>query len=536
MIKRGFFYLFSLAVFVSCASSAASLSSNGSISPISNGLLNAKTGEERFDILWKTHKEAIEKGLLVDYHGIDTIRLSIPQGAQSIPLGSNNDFSGVVFVISNKVRDIYLFSLVNAAERIIVSAQDIDKGSFVNYPQLNYGTVLLKIEDQKPWVNNRKGYSYGHTRRDILLISDGNAKNKTIMPYNNAQSLPSCFYFKSLFPSFSFKNLTLFRTTDCTAKTFLCDIAGLNDVHFKRIHINTPPDSGLVNDMIFHIIDCTNVFFEDVTIEETYSRSNYDGYGFSLSNIWNLQVKRLKGRAKWGIFGNNNINKAIIEDSDINRFDVHCYCRDICFNNVSFSKLYNQFSSVFGTISFIGCEFKDFVPVLYESSYNSYTNHSLLFKNCVFDITKIHNYLIDIGILSKEKNNRAELREKWWPEITIKDMFVNVPKEVNEMNLFHFVKAQRTAKIENLAPIVINGLSFIYEEGSSIIDFNLSAVDANSESGLDILVSKVSLLPNKAKMDFRDSVLRQNKGRININIKGNNLSDRIVIKRSFFSE
>ena len=73
------------------------------------------------------------------------------------------------------------------------------------------------------------------------------------------------------------------------------------------------------------------------------------------------------------MFGNNNINTALIENSEINRFDIHCYGRDISFKDVVFVNLYNQFSSTFGTIRFDRCTFRHFTPVLYEASYNSYT-------------------------------------------------------------------------------------------------------------------------------------------------------------------
>jgi len=77
-----------------CVSNSFTVLNRGSISPNSFGLKQAKTGEERFEVLLNTHKAALQQGLVVDYSNIDTIDIIIPKGAESIPLGSNNDFKG----------------------------------------------------------------------------------------------------------------------------------------------------------------------------------------------------------------------------------------------------------------------------------------------------------------------------------------------------------------------------------------------------------------------------------------------------------
>ena len=148
------------------------------------------------------------------------------------------------------------------------------------------------------------------------------------------------------------------------------------------------------------------------------------GYGISLGNVWNFKATRLIGKGNWGIFGNNNVNTAKIEDSEINRFDIHCYGKDVSFKNVKFRDLYNQFSSVFGCVSFETCEFRDFTPILIETSYNTYTEFDVNFNNCVFYTTQQKNYLVNTGSLSGEVNTRSELSEKQLPRVNVKNMKV----------------------------------------------------------------------------------------------------------------
>ena len=79
------------------------------------------------------------------------------------------------------------------------------------------------------------------------------------------------------------------------------------------------------------------------------------------------------------MFGNNNVNKAMLQNCDINRFDIHCYGKDVSFEKCSFVDFYNQFSSVYCELYFRSCTFTSFFPILMEYSYNAYTGFDLVF-------------------------------------------------------------------------------------------------------------------------------------------------------------
>ena len=306
-----------------------------SVSPNDFGLSRAHTGIERYYVLYNTHKAAVEAGVNVDYSGIKRIDLEIPADAVSIPLTSENDFKGVVFNVTNTTKHHFLFSLIQKEKKISVSKADIDKGVFTGYQDLAHGKKLLMISDDNPWVENREGYSYGHVRKDILLLENGKALNQTVMPYNNPQSSASCTWCMAM--PISVMNVTFNRTTASSFKTYLCNIKGFDGVLLADIIIITPDGEKMNADMAIQLYNCSNVKIENVRIEGTYSQVEHSGYGLKLNNIWNLYASNLYGKANRGIFGTNNINTAHFDDCDINRFDIHCYGRDIFFNNVNFT-------------------------------------------------------------------------------------------------------------------------------------------------------------------------------------------------------
>lgn len=120
------------------------------------------------------------------------------------------------------------------------------------------------------------------------------------------------------------------------------------------------------------------------------------------------------------MFGDNNISQAIFVDCDINRFDIHCYGRNIYFRDCIFRNVYNQFSSVFGEIIFKRCMFINCFPVVFGASYNAYTKFNLIVKGCIVKEISKRNYFIRMnGINNPVVNERPELANKEWPDIYI---------------------------------------------------------------------------------------------------------------------
>lgn len=422
-MKHLYLYLFCLTVLVSsCCVSRMTKPHSKSYSPYYFGLAEAQTGVERYIVLLKTHQAALAAGKDVDYSGIERIDIEIPNNFRTIPLTRVNDFKGCVINVKNTSKKVCLFTAKQEGRPILVKKAMIDGRDFRSLPELRRGKVLLLIEDENPWVQNRRGHDYGHQRQDILLLKKGRARNTVVMPYNNNESSPVCKFVKADSP-LVIRNLTVSRDKASTYITNVVTVNGFDDVHFSKVTINTP-ESDMSGDAALRILNSTDVTITDVNINGTYSQVKKSGYGISLGNVWNFKATRLNGKGNWGIFGNNNVNTATIEDSEINRFDIHCYGRDVSFRNVKFYDLYNQFSSVFGCVSFDNCEFKDFTPVLIETSYNAYTAFDVNFNDCVFYTTSKKDFLVNTGSLSGDVNTRSELSEKQLPRVNVNNMKV----------------------------------------------------------------------------------------------------------------
>ena len=478
--------------FVSCGA-INKVGQKKDLSPNDFGLAKAKTGTERYEVLLRTHQAAVAAGVNVDYSGIDTIRLEIPSKPSRIPLTRKNDFKGCVLVVSNKSCRSFLFDYSAEEVPVMVSKSAIDEGDFRKVRSLKNGRYLLKIEDDNYWVDNRRGYSYGHKREDILLVEDGEAKNTVIKPYNNVYSAPKCSLIKIGDTPFTIKNLSVIREPGCTFVTNVFYISGTDNINIADIIIKTPENS-LSGDAAISIFNSTNVTLDNVRIEGTYSQKDRYGYGISLGNIWNFKASKLYGRANWGIFGSNNVNVARIEDSQINRFDIHCYGRDISFKKVSFFDLYNQYSSVYGSITHDNCTFTNFIPIRNGGSYNSYVEHEVVFNDCVFNADPDNNCVFKLSHLNEPDNTRHELAEKCLPNVKINNMVVNMTNGADNFFLFNCTSSGKGLKeIGNLSNITIDGLIINPSAEKPVKQMTLSNIEIGTKAPVDIQMKNVTV-------------------------------------------
>jgi hypothetical protein len=258
---------------------------------------------------------------------------------------------------------------------------------------------------------------------------------RPISYYGTDSSRPTAKYCKVSGKKKVVKNVTLTRTADSTEKTYLLRIVNQYNVEISNITINTPDNTDLYGDIAIQMGNCVKVVLKDIKINGTYSKIDKFGYGVSLGNISDLCIKRMYARAKWGVFGNNCICDATLTDCDVNRFDIHCYGRNVKAVNCNFKDGYNQFSSVYGTISFNHCTFTNYVPLLMESSFNAYTPFDVQWNKCTFNLRGKKNYLITLFGVPEAYNERNELKRKCLPNITIKDCTINLADDVDKWYL-----------------------------------------------------------------------------------------------------
>jgi len=521
-------YISAALVAVSCSSFRCAQAQRGQkdISPYDFGLATAKTGVERYEVLLKTHQAAVAAGVNVDYSGIGSLDIEIPEKFKRIPLTQYNDFKGCVFNIRNLSNKGWLFYLAREEKSVSVDKKLIDSGDFRSIPEISKGKYLLLIEDENPWVLNRKGHDYGHQRKDILLVENGRAKNRPVMPYNNDNSSPKCTYIPiGKNDSFVVKNLTVHRDPSCTFVTFLFYVSGFDNVQFSNVSVYTP-ENDLTGDRAISVNNSTNVTFSDVHIEGTYSQPEYFGYGISLNNVWNYKAKKLYGNGNWGIFGTNNVNTVYIEDSQVNRFDIHCYGRDLSYKNVTFFNRYNSHASVFGTIKYDHCTFTNFVPSQYGGSYNAFVEHEIVLNDCVFNVTPQRNYFCYPMTVTGEVNARPELSKKCLPNIKIKNLTVNMTDGAKDFYLFYIRKTDEVVSaFGGISQISIDGLTINSSPGTPVKSVQLCNRQIKTEKEVSCTMNNVVVnqpekgLANKKTLSSHKAILQ-----MNLPIKGGSIS------------
>ena len=489
------------------------------ISPLDFGLETAETDSARYEVLYATHAHAVATGANVSYAGIESLTIEVPSEAAPIPLTRNSDFGGLTLTVKNYSKSKYLFSLTDTLwNHIELDPKVADDGNFSEVEELRVGVHQVVLEDLHPWVDNRIGYNYGAMRKDILLVRDGRAVNRPISPYStDSTQLAAKFHFTDEALK-TISELTIIRDTSSTAKTYCFYIDGINNLKISRVTIYTLDTKNMYADNAIHIVNSTNVTLQDVLIEGTYSRTNNYGYGILMNNVWNSTFLQLIAHANWGIFGTNNLSNTTLRNCDINRFDIHCYGRDVYIYNCMFSKLYNQFSSVFGTVLFEGCHFSNFIPVLIETSYNAYTPFDLTFKNCTFDAYSLRNYLISIGKVDKQLNSRPELTQKCWPNIQIQNMTVNVKENLSKVILF-YPKGQASNSVDYISNVKINGLQFTYSDTSTLSNFVISNTPVTSKKTINYDIKSMTLIPSTDRMKRQAEKKSSYPGSLVINLR-----------------
>ena len=405
------------------------------VNPLDYGLRTAKTGEERYYALKRCHEDAVKHGYNISYKGIREIQISVPQDAVILPLPDVTDFAGVRMIMENRQKEFRMFSMQGTCELIDVDKSTIDKGDYSRYNKLNSGLKFVYLQDENPWINTRLGYNSTavYKREDIILVKNGKAQNKPIMPYDNVQSNPKVWYSTITSKKKVIKDLEFVRTDNSTFITTPLILRFKYNVEINNITVTTPKETTIDRgDACIIIEDCARITMNDIKIDGTYSTPKLTGYGVRLLNVYDMRINRMNAHGGWGIFGNYNVNKATLQHCDINRFDIHYYGRDIRSVGCIYRDLYNQFASVYGEVSFKNCEFINTIPVLMESSFNAYTPFELVWQNCTFHLTKQRNYLITLFGVPQPYNDRPELRRKCLPNITLKNCTVYLDDDVEK--------------------------------------------------------------------------------------------------------
>lgn len=450
--------------------------------PLQFGLNEAKDGFERFEILRKCHEAACHQNEMVSYKGIDTVYLEIPENARPISLSEQTDFAGATLIVRNASHDMFLFRLSNDTKQIELKGSQLHKG--FRYDSLvNTKYCLLLVSDEMPWVKERKGYGHAVYRKDMLLLHNGVIQNDPVTDYDSKQSKPSGRLCTVNGRMKYVRNVCFVRDVDSQYKTGLVDFVFQYNVELSNVETITPDHDFMYGDAIISFLNCCHTIVRNVRIYDTYSQTNRYGYGLSISGIYDMTIDRMYGHAKWGIFYIDNTQKIVLKNSDVNRFDCHCYGRDFKIDNTILNNSPSAYSSMYGDFVFTNCTFNDTDPVGLRQAYNANTPFNIYFRHCVFNVSKKHDCLVRISGLSNEDASRVELLDKNLPNITVRNCKINLLDDVQDFYIFVTGDIAYKKPINNLSFISVNGLAF-----SKKCRFGISNRLINTKDSLQVII------------------------------------------------
>lgn len=432
------------------------------LSPNDYGLREAVSDTDRYWALYRTHAAAVEAGVDVDYSGISELHIAIPTGAKTIPLTRHSDFQGLRLHVLNNADHLFLFTRNPSAQSVALDPAMVDSGDFSAVPELARGSWLLILQDLTPWTE-RQGFGYKVYRNDLILIRDGRAENRPVFPYATPETKMKCAYCPADSDTTLLANLTLIRDKRSTFRTYMAYCGNIHNLLLRDLAVQTPK-STLVGDAVVSLRNCSHVTVRRMHVDGTYSKSGTgsgSGYGIMANNLYHSLFDSVMGNAPWGLFGTNNMSSTRLENCHINRFDIHCYGRDVYCRNCYFHTKQTQFSSLVGTLRFDSCRFHDCVPVRIRSSYNAYTPFELVMRDCRFDATLQHRDLVAVMLLDSADNARPELRTKCLPNIDIQNLTVEVPIYLGHVNLFAVGDEVRLSEVlvfDHLESITVTGV------------------------------------------------------------------------------
>ncbi len=373
-------------------------------SPLHYGLDTATTGEARYWALYHAHCAAVEQHTTVDYHGVGNLDITIPTDAKTIPLPKQTNFHGITLTVACNEKDFTLFSLSGTAHEITLPQQLLDSSDFSSIPQLATGRKLLILQDRNPWTKRGgKDFDYLCYRNDIICIENGHALNKPVMPYGDTTTTQARCLVAEGNPAdtpYMIENLTIRRVEGNKFKAYGIRISYCENVILRNITIVTPKDKKKIADAAISLSHCANLQVSHVTIDGTYSQEHEYGYGIAMNNVLNSHFSHIVSRnCGWGLFGTNNVAQVTLDNCDVNRFDIHCYGRDVTLRRTRFSDVRVPYGSVYGQILYDSCTFYHSVPLYIRPSYNVHVPFDVTMRNCTFvtAVKRQRNKILDMG-------------------------------------------------------------------------------------------------------------------------------------------
>jgi len=416
-------------------------------SELRQALLDSRSGIELIQNIRMIHQKAYEKGEPIVYPRKKSFKIVIPEDFQPIQLTDKTDFNGCTFIVENTCKTVFLFELSNRdhLHPIVLEKEQLQANK--SLPILEGSPKLLIVKDNQLWT---KRYDYDNQgeitnlkqecyRYDLLFVNRHIVSNNPIASYQTSAPIPSCQYINVSTEQKTIRNLKFIRESTSTALTNLLHISYqynvcISDMSIKT-NLPTMEKDRFYYDQCIKIDHSAKINMKNVTVRHTYSSQNIWGYAIEMNNVLDCTFDHLDITAIRGGFNTTCSNNQKFTNCILNRVDVHYYGRDVTCENCTFKNtvndfhIYNRFSSFYGKLVYRHCKFDHFLPVRIDSEYNAFTSFDIEMTDCTLT-PSYYNSICHIPVLDSLENDRQELREKYLPNIKVRNLKVmNLPPE-----------------------------------------------------------------------------------------------------------
>ena len=421
-------------------------------SELRQALSDSRSGTELIQKIKTIHQKAYEKGETVVYPRKKTFKIVIPKDFHSIQLTDNTDFNGCTFIVENTSKTVFLFELSNRdhPHPIVLEKEQLQANKSI--PTLEESPKLLIVKDNHLWTKRYDYDSQGEIsnikqechRYDLLFVNKHVVSNNPIASYQTSASLPSCQYINVSTEQKTVRNIKFIRESTSTAVTNLLHISYQYNVCISDMSIKTKlptmEKDRFYYDQCIKVDHSAKIDMKNITVRHTYSSQNIWGYAIEMNNVLDCTFDHLDITAIRGGFNTTCSNHQRFTNCILNRVDVHYYGRDVTCENCTFKNtvndfhVYNRFSSFYGKLVYRNCKFDHFLPVRIDSEYNAFTPFDIEMTDCtlkvIYQAPSYYNCICHIPILERLENDRQELREKYLPNIKVRNLkVVDVPRE-----------------------------------------------------------------------------------------------------------
>ena len=414
---------------------------------------------------------------------------TVPSNGSYIKLPPQVNFNGWTIIgVNQKNQKWPLFSLekfsTDRRTDFHLTKTDVDKGDYVNCPELCSGRKILVLQDQKEWTYRTDGNDTGpFYRRDVIALNDGVPENKPIAPWDTLSTALSYYYYEANNDPVVIENLTFkrYRNPGSYGILKLIRIDAKYDVTFRNITVEFTESSGSITkteDSCFEVYNSAHVKFINITVNGTYSSATSYGYAFYLDNVYDISFHDVTASGLWGVIGTRNLNRTYLKDCAMNRMDIHCYGRDVrcvdCsfINEESNVRISNDYSSLFGSLHYERCIFRKSLPVYLAADYHAYSGFDLVMDSCTLDYPNHSGCIIKAGYIETPEKKRPEFQKINWPNVHIINLTLSNFPSNPTLYLFKLLSAPENPSVNTIGHITQVSVNFSTAPSSYTFKFS----------------------------------------------------------------